>query len=120
MALLRLVIGEMYPGEELNFLRIWKEQQVPSKDDKIKYFDPLPLSFGKALDPVLCVLAKYCRSIFDDSRRTVSDVGEWVKKPACWTLMKQDMPRFEEYREELRGFCCPIESEFIIKSWRDK
>lgn len=120
MALLRLVIDEMFPGYELNFLRIWREQQIPTKDDKVKYFDPLSNSFSKTLDPILDALARYCRSIFDDDRRTVSDVGEWVKKSACWKMMIQEIPDFEDYREDLRPLCCPTVPDFVIKSWREK
>lgn len=120
MAMLRLVIADMFPGEELDFLRLWQTQNIPGTADKIRSFDPMSKIFSGELDSVIDSLAKYCRSIFDDDRRTVSDVGEWVKKQECWNLMKQDMPRYDEYRENLRHLCGPINPNYVIKSWRTK
>ena len=120
MGLLRQTITKMFPGYELDFLRLWKEQRVPSINDKMKVFDPLSEDSAKTLDPIIDLLARYTRSIFDHPDRPVSDVGEWVKKQDCWKMMIENIPSLESYREDLRTLCCSIPEAYQIKSWREK
>ena len=86
----------------------------------MKVFDPLSEDSAKTLDPIIDLLARYTRSIFDHPDRPVSDVGEWVKKQDCWKMMIENIPSLESYREDLRTLCCSIPEAYQIKSWREK
>lgn len=118
MGLLRKGIDELFPGCELDFKRVWATQRAPGKNDKIKTFDPLSHGISAVLDPITGLLAKHARAIFDDERRPISDVGEWVKKAECWKMMKDEIPSLEQYREQLRPLVCPVPESYQIRSWR--
>lgn len=118
MGLLRKGIDELFPGYELDFKRVWATQRSPEKNDKIKTFDPLSQGISSVLDPIIGLLAKHARAIFDDERRSVSDVGEWVKKAECWKMMKDEIPSLEQYRDQLRSLVCPVPENYQIRSWR--
>jgi hypothetical protein len=73
MALFAKTIEDQFgKGMTLNFSLIWKEQTVPSW-----------------MDPVLEEFAWAARESFEDSSRSHSDIGEWVKKEGCWNLLKK-------------------------------
>lgn len=119
MGLLRKGIEEMFPGCELNFRRIWDSQRTPTKNDKIKTFDPLSREISTILDPITETLAMHARAIFDDDRRPISDVGEWVKKAECWKMMSAEIPSLEKYREQLASMVCLVPEAYQIRSWRE-
>lgn len=120
MGLLRLVLMKMFPEHELDFLRFWKEQRIPSAMDKMKTFDPMCSDIAKILDPVIDLLARHARQTFDSPDRTNSDVGEWVKRIECWKMMSETIPDLQLYRSSLKSLCCPVIKDYQIRSWREK
>lgn len=119
MGLLRLALMQVLPGQELNFIDIWKRQRVPGKDEKLTKFCALPEDYERALRPIVDMIARYARATFDRDDRLVSDVGEWVKKEACWQMMLQNIPDLSRSVGELRPLCCPIPQAFVIPCHRD-
>ena len=119
MGLLKVVIGKMFPCKDLDFLSIWNRQRIPEPSDK-QTFDAMSLAIAEKLDPLLEVLIRHTREIFNHPERTVDDVGEWVKKPACWDFMIKDLPEVSSYADDLESCLQNIREDFLIKSWRDK
>ena len=119
MGLLKVVIGKMFPCKDLDFLSIWNRQRIPEPSDK-QTFDAMSLAIAEKLDPLLEVLIRHTREIFNHPERTVDDVGEWVKKPACWDFMIKDLPEVSSYADDLESCLENIREDFLIKSWRDK
>lgn len=120
MGLLKVVCDQLFENCEINFLKIWETQNIPQPKDKITTFDSLSEDIAEIIDPILDVLTRYTRDIFNHDARTVDDVGEWVKKLDCWKLMTKEIPDLSEYASDLRKIITPIREEFVIKSWREK
>ena len=73
LALLRESLVRQF-GEEkdLNFKKIWDDQKLPLW-----------------LEELLVPLAYQAFEVFNSEKREISDIGEWVKKPACWEMLRQ-------------------------------
>lgn len=72
LALLRESLVRQF-GEEkdLNFKKIWDDQKIPFW-----------------LEELLVLLAYQAFEVFNSEKRGISDIGEWVKKPACWEMLR--------------------------------
>lgn len=82
MALIKHMLGKWYPGRVLNLQRIWQAQKCPD-----------------VLMQQLTILAEEVYYTITSPARSIQNVTQWCKQPACWESVKQiscdPVPKFE-------------------------
>ena len=72
IALLHHLINNQCDGNELDLIRIWEKQSVPS-----------------AVTDILTDLTFYVFETITDEKKETVNVGQWCKRDACWTKVKE-------------------------------